>query len=721
MSPRASNSELPGDGTSAVWEYSKSDTSNTFDGQQDMSNKYVKLDWATHSERNDSSTTGPTKMADAGDLSNLLIEGSIPDLSWLDVGEKELREMPEPPRQCLDVIPELEEAMEFKAVNRFNPNSGAPIPTVGKVVSKTAPSEVARVARLTVMQSLGRKDWRSVLSKTLLSRFSKDTLQEYRDVVKATLDEHGLLGGHYVAAEDFPACASGGITKASEFVRKYASQAPYVLAKTACSGCRHADGGRCAVFQKELVLEVPYTPKSAAKAEKFASNHGKVLTATADKNDFRERVRAACLAEMGEVASPVIEGVKPVEDTTRLLKATTAPKKVHLPVLSTKQASLRDQLQQVDLAALTSNGKTASSNRTATELKGLEVIAVIQREMVRGRGPKDLLATLRVAFSADDLKATRSYWESVYQEGGRLGTLYVTPEVFPNCQKGAEFVGKHNPSIPVVVASDACHGCTHNKLGHCGVYNRKLASTADELFTSENVKAQYRRLQRAGKAVDMTKLASDPKQALRQLHLAAHAPQDHNALTAKVTGHFGSSSEGSVKSRTKDQIVKFAREQLNAGLFGASLGKALRRKFASNELEAAKDLLRPHLAEQGLQGHTYVDAEVYADYGRGCHEAARLHRASKVPYVKMGSSCEGCLNRVSGNCTKLAKKLVVEPPYKDKAAQQREVLASSKKEAKAEPHFAKDLAAYEMGSTGLEIPDLAPTEEFSILMGGQKL
>jgi hypothetical protein len=107
---------------------------------------------------------------------------------------------------------------------------------------------------------------------------------------------------------------------------------------------------------------------------------------------------------------------------------------------------------------------------------------------------------------------------------------------------------------------------------------------------------------------------------------------------------------------------------------------ALQARFDPRDLTAAVNDLRPVLAEQGLQGIKYIDPTVYQDYGHGCHTAARLHRSrTAVKYAKVGSKCESCVHQACpGTCSVLAKRLVVEPPYVDKLAEQRAVLASGR-------------------------------------------
>jgi len=105
----------------------------------------------------------------------------------------------------------------------------------------------------------------------------------------------------------------------------------------------------------------------------------------------------------------------------------------------------------------------------------------------------------------------------------------------------------------------------------------------------------------------------------------------------------------------------------------------MKSRFDPRDLFASKEELRKVFAEQGLQGIKYIDPTIYDDYGKGCKEAGRLHRSRLVPYVKLGSKCGSCnLRGPTGACSVLNKPLVTEPPYVDKLAEQRAVLASGR-------------------------------------------
>ncbi len=174
---------------------------------------------------------------------------------------------------------------------------------------------------------------------------------------------------------------------------------------------------------------------------------------------------------------------------------------------------------------------------------------------------------------------------------------------------------------------------------------------------------------------------STPVEALKTLHEAATAPLA--GPTASLRGSIQTAFHGGTRQPvtselTKREVVKYANRYMNEGLYGQDLLTALRSRFSAADLSATRAELKVALAEQGLQGIMFVDPAVYDDYGRGCHEASRLHRArSAVKYLKVGGKCASCVHQTRpGFCSSINKQLVIEPPYLDKAAEQRAILAS---------------------------------------------
>jgi hypothetical protein len=618
-------------------------------------------------------------MADLGDIGALFKAGSVPDLDWLEVTEKDYKDLEKVPEQNLDVIPGLEKAWaEGSAAAGIVPNKGSlTMYDVGKG-KKKASSEtiesVRRVARFALMKSEDPARFRHELT----SRFDRETLAEARPVLASVLAERGLIGRFYVEANDFSGC-SNGAKPVSDFVRRYASEAPYVVAKSACGGCIHNAGNTCAVFHKQIVVQVPYTEELAKRVEQKQASKGKLISASSLVP--RERIRNAYLAESVKIAGPA-EAPKPVVDPLRFMTPTQATPKVHLPMIASQQKALLEQSMAVSFDPAT--GKTAAA-KVAFDKKAHDVSRLLRREMLRGRSERELVEALKLSFSAEDLRETRGAWEPIFKEAGFYGTLYSTQDSFDDCSAGVDYLAKHNPSIRAVVAGEKCQGCFYNKMGRCLAYGKKLVASAEEVMTDETLAAvvrEHKLAGRLGSGAEKAVWGESPREALKNVYRVASTTGETPRSTQRTVierAFSGSSSQHVTAGLTRREIVKTASRFLNEGLYGADLMAALKKRFDPRDILAAKDELRPVLAEQGLQGIYYVDPSIYGDYGKGCDEAGRLHRSRLVAYVKKGSACDSCVLQTRlGYCSKLNKNLVYEPPYENKAAQQREILASGK-------------------------------------------
>lgn len=649
-------------------------------------------------------------MGDLGNLSDFLKEGSVADLQWLDVNEEQYRKEDTLPKQNLDIQPDLEAlwAREDKpATNYLIPNTG-PVPsfegagelhTMGDMSQahgslRARAEEIRKVARLALMQSTnpGR------LKDALVKRFDLNTLQDHRQVLAEVLQERGLLGKYYIAASDFPGCHTGSAGP-SQFVRRYAGDAKFVLAKGECASCIHArkpqaSGSTCAVFHKEIQLQIPYSDALAQVVETSQTAMGKEVQASTASP--KERIRLAMLAKDGTMAPAV-----------SVYTGSGLPM-VSIPIPMAPEVAQERLIQANDL--LLKNRRV-----TQDDFYARPVVAFLKREMVKGLSPEDLVKSLRLAFNQDDLKKTRAHWEPIFKEAGLYGVIYSTQDSFDDCHTGADFLAKYNPGVRAIVAGDKCSSCIYAK-GRCLMYGKPLVKDAAELYTPETVDAVLVEHRTAGRLPAWeTKAASfwgsDSREALKAIHKAASAPQAvHQSPTRMdvMKGFYGTGSSHITSGMTRREIVKQASKFMNEGLYGRDLLHVLKSRYEERDLTAATEDLRGVIAEQGLQGIYYVDASVYDDYGKGCDEAARLHRSRLVPYIKLGSKCGSCvLQSRPGFCSKLNKPLVVEPPYVDKLAQQREILASGPATETVEASLMNSglpmMVEYQMQNGGMEV------------------
>lgn len=643
-------------------------------------------------------------MGDLGDLGNFMKEGSLANLDWLDVDEAEYREEAALPKQNLDVTPDLQGlwAHEDKPSTTYlEPNKAALPRTMadlgpsGNVRAKA--EDILKTARVALMVSPTMPH----LREQLMRRFTLDDLRAHRNVLASAIEERGLLGKVYISASDFPNCHNSPKV-ATTFVRRHASDAKFVQAKPECGSCVHAkkigSATNCAVFHKEIVVDVPYTEQLAAEIESLQQLRGK--TVQASTQEPKERIRLAVLSEGPAKGPSVYNGV--------------GLNQLPQPVQMTSETA---QEQLISASSLLRK----KGNADRLSLKARPIVAFLRREMLKNRSSMDLVKTLKVAFPVADLAETRSEWEPIFQENGLYGAVYSTQESFDECRDGADFLAKHNPGVRAMVAGTKCGSCIYNKVSRCMLYGKPLVKEAADVFTWDTVDAVVQEHKLAGRLQPWeTKTASfgaTPQEALKAIHnrvKTAAGPQYAPGRLDVFHAWSGGSQNHVASGHVKREIVKTASKYLNEGLYGRDLLTALKARFEVRDLTAAAPELKPIVAEQGLAGIYYVDPSVYDDYGHGCKEASRLFRARQIPYVKVQSKCGSCVHNHNNHCSQLNKPLVTEPPYVDKKAQQAAILATGPAMENDPSKLVNSgltmMAEYQLQNGGLEI-DLDPVRE----------
>jgi hypothetical protein len=746
-------------------------------------------------------------MSDLGDIGRFLKEGGLANLDWLEVTPEDYRATAALPKQNLDVQPDLQAIWEHRDESpvKYVENRADVPRTMGDLSAehghlRAKPEEIRKVARLAIMQSTDP----AKLQNALLQRFDRDSIREARSILASVLAERGLLGPFYVDASDFPTCATGS-AKAAAFVKRYANDARYVLAKPKCAGCIHAQqhqsGETCSVFHKEIKLELPYTDALAVEVEQLQRSKGKDLSKTASSP--KERIRLAMLAD-GFKAPGAAVMPKPKDNVARLMRqgGTDLPdyqRPVDLTGLrdvaksaisdalsggrlsvQAAQAAFRrvasamtpedlrtihaeiDGVEAPALAVYRGAGVQApvavvapqaadeqliaasslirkrdeDAVRMVAAKKAAPIIALLRREMLKGRDRVELATTLKHAYTSTDLAATRAHWEPLFREAGLYGVVYTTQDSFDDCKEGANFLASYNPGIRGVVAGSKCGGCIYNKLSRCMMYGKPLVKAADDLYTAETIEQvalEYRTAGVYGSDHKVWGQGRTNREILATMHLVAKTHQAHASMMPShrmaqlaAKGHTMNRSDVGAQTSTLTirQITKAASAFLNEGLYGRDLMAALRARFDPRDLRAAEQALQPVLVEQGLQGIHYIDPAIYDDYGKGCKVAARLHRSRLVPYIKLGSKCASCVHQAkAGFCSVINKPLVIEPPYIDKAAQQREVLASGQATqvdlASIVNNGASMMAEYEMQNGGLvaDVDDPLQVDPLGVQIG----
>lgn len=557
------------------------------------------------------------------DLGDFLKDASVADLDWLDVDEVEYRKTDHLPKQNLDIQPDLEAfwAREGESPTHYLVPNHVPVPTPGVSNPKTMGDMSQMHGRLrgdaeeiakVARLAMMQSDDIQRVRGELLKRYPLDTLQEHREILGSVMQERGLVGRYYVVAEDFQGMDQ---VKAASFINKYAPTSRYVLSKTACGGCPH-----CVTAQ----------PNDPGHCRSFNRELVTEVPYTA---------KLATLIEQSQVARgrtiQASAGVTPKERVRRAylggVAVVSKPEYVgqgldHQVKVQVAPEAAREQLVQVSSLLR----KKQADDKVALEARS--VVNFLHREMASGLSHEELVAGMKLAFTKNLLVRTNQYWRPLLKQAG-LG------------------LSSRQASEPLTFATVEAVLTEHRIAGRLGQDHRSASSWG-----------------------------TTPTAALREIHNTirkASLVQTAAPRMGSMMGFHGNIVGHKTSDLTRRQILKKASQYMNEGLYGKDLMEAMSLNFESRDLVASKDELKTVIAEQGLQGIFYIDPTAYDDYGAGCNEASRLHGSRLVEYVKQASKCGTCVHQIKkGYCSKINKKLVDEPPYGDKHAAQREILAS---------------------------------------------
>jgi hypothetical protein len=170
---------------------------------------------------------------------------------------------------------------------------------------------------------------------------------------------------------------------------------------------------------------------------------------------------------------------------------------------------------------------------------------------------------------------------------------------------------------------------------------------------------------------------------------------------------------------------------MNEGMAGNDIDHLLRAKFAEDVLkQASEPLVQLRQKHEGLAGHVYVDASVYASPRgvTGCEQGALVHRANQIKALLQMERCGSCAANVEGSCQKYAKKLVASAPVPNPERYQRETirLANGTDADQVQAMFnAYDPGEFDLQNDNLDTLEYddspAPSYLYDVIFGGMDL
>jgi hypothetical protein len=589
------------------------------------------------------------KLAASGgmnDITSLMHNQGLSDLSWLAVDEKTYREFEALPKQNLDMIPELQKAVSMQ--------DGVPhvAPLRPHTIVNQNPSDTLAVSGVDLTTPIRNRVAHLVMAgmapeqipARLSLEFAHGDIVLAADAIREVLAERGVLGNVYVDAKHFPRAAFD--KKERKLARDLSKNALYVVGGCGGSGnCNCHENGICATFGgKRVVAEVPWGSKLAAHyAPRLASEFRPLDFSEMPKSgaEWKERMRAAFLK------APVAKNPDGYQTTeTRL-----PPKPV--------------QVTKADVEAFWARRQVASTTEpmpSATYMK-------YARRMMEGHDDTSLL----IASGNPELASLAS-------EYGLLGHSYVDVDALGGCRQALALIKKMGSATPdfAVRRSATCEHCRCAEDGACAQISQ--VSAIVDRRPGFDIRAFARSLVRGVSrgqismeqarvaAANAKKLASPSWTVLTakmNLFVPPKAPVKQYA-GPKVKAHHGAPARETDRVvLNPEEVRKSVSHLMNTGLSGHALASAVLSRYNRQDLQQVPEVGKRLATEDGIQGTFFIDPTAYPDYGRGCNAGSKLFRKKEgsAPYVLTASGCTGCtLQTAPGWCSKYAKELIRQVP-----------------------------------------------------------
>ena len=631
------------------------------------------------------------------DITSLMHNQGLADLSWLAVDEKEYRAYEALPKQNLDTIPELQKAVSMAEgvphvvplrphtiVNR-NPSDTLPV----SAIDISAPIR-NRVARL-MMAGLPLED----LPKRLSLEFAHGDIVLAKDAIQDVLRERGLLGNVYVDAKHFPRAASD--PKERKLAALLGKDALYVVGGCGGTrGCPCSQTGFCSVFGgKQVVAEVPWGPKVAAHyAPRLAAEKRPMdFSGTAG---WKERIRAAFLN------SPIShdpDGVQRVHTT--------------LPAPEVK-------VTKADIASFWARRQVSSTAEPAPSPSYMKYA----KRMMDGHDDTAIL----IASGNPELASLAS-------EYGLLGHSYVDVDAIGGCRQALAFIKKAGSITPdfAVRRNASCDHCKCADDGACAEIG-KVAFIVDrrpQFDMRSFARSLLRGVTKGTITIEQARVAASNVKANAARSWPSWRPASWTVLTAKMNlfvppkaaaapfsgirapGHFGTTTSALAShvgpQLNAEEVRRSISHLMNTGLTGRALTSAVLSKYSKEDLQSVADVGRRIAAEDGVQGVYFIDPTAYSDYGRGCEAGAKAFRKKEgsAPFVLVASGCTGCmLQTAPGWCSKYSKTLIRQVP-----TQVRKASAEAKRQLPVlQPTVENPVEKYELSAD----MDVGPQEKLNL-------
>ena len=600
-----------------------------------------------------------------GDLTNILHNQGVADLSWLSVDEEDYRASEALPKQNLDIIPEFQKALladtkdgvlNVPQLIPLKPHTIVNRNPLSQNYRQTAPTDQTapirnRVAKMVMM------GWdNNAIAARLQSEFGSADIRLATSAIKEVLAERGLLGNVYVNAEHFPRVCQD--PKERQFARMASKNAAFVLGGCDNSnGCNCQKSGICQTFGgKRVVSEVPYTAKTLAHyAPKLAAEKRIVGSLPlGEPSKYKQVLQAA------------------------FLNAPIVPRSESVRTIHTQQAAPKVVPTQQDYDNFWHRKFTAPEKEPSPGY-----LKYARRMMLDD-------VDLTVLAAAGDPEIS-----SLVSEYGIIGKSYLDMDAMEGCDKTYELMLKmasNGQSAAaglgadprdlhldyVVRRSASCQHCKDAPDGACAQICKftKIVSGKPPADRDMFLLALQRAVLQQRLTTDQVQNANSRSASIKNwstaiAHVNLHnppAPADEQVreytayhVTAK---HLEPGRQEVLRAQMDpEEVRRTISHMMNSGLSGRPLQAALLQRYSREDLQQVPEIGRRAAQDDGVQGLFFIDPTAYKDYGKGCNDGSKAFRKRGAPHVLASAGCTGCmLQTAPGWCSKYAKSLIRQVP-----------------------------------------------------------
>jgi len=577
-----------------------------------------------------------------GDISDILHNRGLSDLSWLDVDPEDYHKAEALPKQNLDVIPELQRALSFDDGNvptliPLRPHTIVntnPLDPPGAPARNVAPQITNTVAKHVIAGRHPR-----FIGEQIMLEFAPSQVRAAAENVSSVLSERGLLGNVYIDARHFPRCAQDSEDK--RFVAVRAVNAEFVLAKDECADCVHNRNGNCANLHKRLVDNISYDRKMFASYALQLAQQGRL-----DKSGLDQAISGSD------------------QDRKRVLQASFCSEPGKFRMDSGTQFTLRHQ-DRVQKPVVSDKDAAEYLSRPRQAAPVLSRGFIVASKHLMFGGSPDVIS------GSPDPEVRK-----VSRNHGLLGHTYLDMEALGGCQKTLDFIAKMEAAPDFIVRRSACCGeCKDASDGACAqIKSISPIVDGDEITREHFVAALLRAsdrgvitLETVRKAATKASANSNWRSLTAQANLLKTPKAETQYIGARVTAHRGAAlpaREITATARVNaEDVRKTVSHLMNRGLCGKALRAAILQRFAREDLTRVPQVGIKLARHDGVQGSYFIDPTAYVDYGRGCTAGAKHFRKQGAPNVLVGEACTGCsMQTAPGWCAKYSKPLIRQIP-----------------------------------------------------------